>query len=172
MKIIKKLVLTIALIGSISSVSAQFSVGGGLGYNDKINAPGLVVKAEVEIMENIAISPSISYFSGSAARLSGSDYKNNLFAVDVNGHYKIEIMMDELDVYPLAGLNYSSYKNGANVYFDESGFSQSTGNALGLNIGGGGRWSFSDQLSVFAELKYTISDFSQVVLGAGILYEL
>lgn len=171
MKIIKKIVIAIALIGSVTSINAQFSIGGGLGYNDKINAPGVVVKAEVEIMEDISISPSISYFSGSEARLSGSGYKNNLLAIDVNGQYAIEIMMDELNVYPLAGLNYSSYKNGGFIFEDE-GIRQNEGNALGLNIGGGGRWSFSDQLSAFAELKYTISDFSQVVVTAGILFEL
>lgn len=171
MKIIKKLVLVVALIGGISSMNAQFSIGGGLGYNEGINAPGLVVKAEVEIMEDIAISPSISYFSGSAARVSGSSYKNNLLAVDVNGHYKIEVMMDELDVYPLVGLNYSSYKNGGFIFQDD-GIRQNEGNALGLNVGGGGRWSFSDNLSAFAEVKYTISDFSQVVIGVGVLFQL
>ncbi|MET2986312.1 outer membrane beta-barrel protein [Aureibaculum conchae] len=171
MKIIKKLVFAIVLIASASSINAQFAIGGGLGYNDKINAPGLVVKAEFEIMENIAISPSVSYFSGSEARLVDNTYKNNLFAVDVNGHYKIEVMMDELDVYPLAGLNYSSYKNGG-FRFGDDGIRQNEGNALGLNLGGGGRWSFSDNLSAFAEVKYTISDFSQVVIAAGVLFEL
>ncbi|WP_117880026.1 outer membrane protein [Aureibaculum luteum] len=169
MKIIKKLVLTIALIGGISSMNAQVSAGGGVAYNEGIDAPGLFAKVEFEIMENIAISPSVSYFSGSQAKIVGNSYKNNLFAVDVNGHYKIEVMMDELDVYPLAGLNYSSYKNGIETL--NEGYGQNSGNALGLNIGGGGRWKFADQLSVFAELKYTVSSLSQVVLGAGVLYE-
>lgn len=172
MKIIKKIALALAIIGGIGSMNAQMSFGGGLSYNGGINAPGLVVKAEFEIMEDISISPSLSYFSGSRSTLLGNDYKNNLFAIDVNGHYKVEVMMDELHVYPLAGLNYSSYNDGANVFFDNNKISQSKGNALGLNIGAGGRWKFADQLSIFAELKYTISDFSHVVLGAGVLYEL
>lgn len=171
MKTVKKIAFVIALIGGITTMNAQVSAGGGVAFNEGIDAPGLFVKAEFEIMENIAISPSLSYFSGSEAKVLGSSYKNNLFAVDVNGHYKIEIMMDELDVYPLAGLNYSSYKNGVKVTFDEDESYQNEGNALGLNVGAGGRWKFADQLSVFAELKYTVSNFSQVVLGAGVLYE-
>ena len=172
MKTLKKIAVILALVGGITSLNAQFSIGGGFGYNEGIDAPGVTVKAEFEIMENIAISPSVSYFSGSEARLVGTAYKNNLFAVDINGLYKIEVMMDELDVYPLAGLNYSSYKNGANVVFDGERFSQASGNDLGLNVGGGGRWHFSEKLSAIAEIKYTISGFSQLVAGVGVLYQL
>jgi len=167
MNTIKKIALVLALIGSISIMNAQFSVGVGVGFNEGIDAPGLIVKGEFEIMENIVISPSTSYFNGSTI----SGYKNNLLAVDVNGQYIIEIMTDELKVYPLAGLNYSSYKHGFRQSNDLR-LTGNTGNALGLNVGGGGRWYFSDQMSVFAELKYTVSDLSQVVVGAGILFEL
>ncbi|MDY7394743.1 porin family protein [Aureibaculum sp. 2210JD6-5] len=166
MKFIKKLVFAVALIGGITTMNAQFSIGGGVGFNDKMGGPGILAKAEVEIMDNISISPSISYFFGS--KLYG--YERNLFAVDANGHYKIEIMMDELDVYPLAGLNYSSYNTGDYRLNDDE--FKVKGNSLGLNIGGGGRWKFTDQLSVFAELKYVISNYSQVVFAGGILYEL
>ncbi len=167
MNTIKKIALAITLIASISTINAQLSVGVGAGFNEGIDAPGLIVKGEFEIMEDIVISPSVSYFNGSTI----SGYKNNLLAFDVNGQYIIEIMTDELKVYPLAGLNYSSYKNGfkQNNLLELSG---NTGNALGLNVGGGGRWYFSDQLSAFVELKYTVSNLSQVVLGGGILFEL
>ncbi len=167
MNTIKKIALIVTLIASISTINAQLSVGVGAAYNEGIDAPGLLVKGEFEIMEGIVISPSVSFFSGSTI----SGYKNNLFALDVNGQYIIEIMTDELKVYPLAGLNYSSYKHGFRQSNDFV-LTGNTGNALGLNVGGGGRWYFSDQMSVFAELKYTVSNLSQVVLGAGILFEL
>lgn len=167
MNTLKKIALVITLIASITTINAQLSVGIGAGYNEGIDAPGLLVKGEFEIMDGIVISPSVSYFTGST--LYG--FKNNLLAFDVNGQYIIEIMADELKVYPLAGLNYSSYKHGFNTGNDFIRTSN-TGNALGLNVGGGGRWYFSDQMSVFAELKYTVSNLSQVVVGAGILFEL
>lgn len=126
--------------------------------------PGVIVKAEIDIMDNISISPSLSYFAG--GELHG--YNRNMFAVDANGHYKIEIMMDELDVYPLAGLNYSSYNTGK--WNNDGGYKYS-GNTLGLNIGGGGRWKFAERLSAFAELKYVISSYSNAVFAAGVLYE-
>ncbi|QCX40796.1 porin family protein [Aureibaculum algae] len=168
MKIIKKLVLTLALIGGIGSMSAQVAIGGGVGYNERVSGPGVVVKAEIDVMDNISISPSVSYFAGS--KIYG--YSRNLFAVDANGHYKIEVMMDELDVYPLAGLNYSSYSYGDYRYGDESiNEYKVSGNSLGLNIGGGGRWKFADQLSVFAELKYVVSNYSHAVFAGGVLYQ-
>ena len=39
MKIIKKLVLTLALIGGIGSMSAQVAIGGGVGYNERVSGP-------------------------------------------------------------------------------------------------------------------------------------
>ncbi|RPD96617.1 porin family protein [Aureibaculum marinum] len=167
MKIFKKLVLTIALIGGISSMNAQIAAGGGIGYNEGVSGPGLVVKAEIDVMDNISISPSLSYFAGS--KIYG--FSRNMFSVDANGHYKIEVMMDELDVYPLAGLNYSSYNYGDYRYGDVYDEYKVSGNSLGLNIGGGGRWKFADQLSAFAELKYVISDYSHAVFAGGVLYE-
>ncbi len=165
MKKLKKIALVCTMLMGVSAF-AQLSIGGGVGFNDGVDAPGLIVKAEFDIMDNIAISPSFSYFSGSKI----SSYKNNLMAIDVNGHYKIE-MVDDLFIYPLAGLNYSKYNNGFTLSNDIE-FSQKEANALGINVGGGGRWFFKDNLSVFAELKYTVSDFSQVVIGGGILLQL
>jgi len=165
MKKLKHVALGFAmLMGGLSY--AQISVGGGIGYNDGVSAPGLVLKAEFNLMDNIDVSPSFSYFSGS--KVSG--YKNNLVAIDVNGHYKIDLS-DDLVVYPLGGLNYSSYENGFRQDNDLN-IRVNDGNALGLNVGGGGQWVFSDSLRAFAEIKYTISNFSQVVFGGGVLLQL
>ncbi|PID68519.1 MAG: hypothetical protein CR989_05055 [Flavobacteriales bacterium] len=154
------------VIGVLFMSNAQeISIGGGLGFNDAVDGPGAVAKAEFGITENIAISPSLSYFAGS--KIYG--YKRNIFSVDANGHYKIPIMQDELNVYPLAGFNYSSYRYGDYDYLNEY---EVKDNSIGFNIGGGGRWYFSDQFSVFAELKYVISDYSQVVFVGGVLYQL
>lgn len=167
MKNLKIVVALIMGIGLFSFSNAQeISIGGGVGFNDAVDGPGIVAKAEFGIAENISISPSLSYFAGS--KIYG--FKRNIFSVDANGHYKIPIMQDELNVYPLAGLNYSSYRYGDyNLQFTEY---EVKDNSIGLNIGGGGRWFFSDQLSVFAELKYVISDYSQVVFVGGLLYQI
>lgn len=167
MKNLKFIAVFIMAIGTFSMSNAQeISIGGGLGFNDEVDGPGIVAKAEFGIAENISVSPSLSYFAGS--RIFG--YKQNMFSVDANGHYKIPIMEDELNVYPLAGLNYSNYRGGRE--HSNGGSYEVKDNSIGLNIGGGGRWYFSDQLSVFAELKYVISDYSQVVLVAGVLYQI
>ncbi len=169
MNTLKRITLLLALVGCVFMMNAQLLIGGGLGYNDYVAGPGVIIKGEFEIMEDIVISPNASYFIGSKIY----NQKRNLLAFDVNGQYIIEIMTDELKIYPLAGLNFSNYKTGG--YYLEDGRVKERpikGNALGLNVGGGGRWYLSDQMSVFAELKYTVSDISHAVLGAGILLEL
>ncbi|MCK0130419.1 porin family protein [Flavobacteriaceae bacterium F08102] len=166
MKKLKHVALVFAmLIGGLSY--AQISVGGGLGFNDGVSAPGLLFKAEFNLMDNIDVSPSFSYFSGS--RVAGD--KNKSFELDVNGHYKIEVM-EELVLYPLGGLNYSSYEKYFNGGVATLGNYKDDGNALGLNIGGGGQWVFSDSLRAFAEIKYVISSFGHAVFGGGVLLQL
>ena len=71
---------------------------------------------------------------------------------------------DRFDVYPLAGINIAivSVKNDLlNLDASET--------KVGLNLGGGGQYEINDLLTAFAEIKYVISDFDQLVIGGGIL---
>ncbi|HLV14143.1 MAG TPA: outer membrane beta-barrel protein [Xanthomarina sp.] len=150
-------------------IQAQISIGGGLGYNEKISGPGITGKAEFNITEEIAISPGITYFFGSS--LYG--FNRNLLAVDANAHYFFEIIESKLKIYPLVGVNYSSYKSGSSTYYGYYyGTSKVSNSAFGANIGAGARWAFSDKLSVYLEPKYVASDYGQVVINAGVLYQL
>lgn len=148
---------------------AQISIGGGIGYNGEISGPGITGKAEFGITEEIAISPGITYFFGS--KLYG--YNRNLLAVDVNALYFFEIIESKLQIYPLLGVNYSNYKTGVSSYYGYYyGSSKVSDNAFGANIGAGAKYSFSEKLSVYLEPKYVASEFDQVVVNAGILFQL
>ena len=81
------LLFTLSILFAIQ-IQAQISVGGGLGYNQKIAGPGLTLKGVLGITDNIAISPSASYFFGSS--LYG--YNRSVIAVDVNAHYYFDII--------------------------------------------------------------------------------
>lgn len=153
-----------------TQIQAQISVGGGLGYNEKISAPGVTLKGVFNITDNIAISPSGSYFFGN--QLYG--YKRSIISGDVNAHYYFDIIESKLKVYPVAGVNFSSYKTGGR--YNNGLFTYSTreitDNAFGGNIGAGATWAFSEKLKVYLEPKYVVSDYSQVVINAGVLLNL
>ncbi|EGV44182.2 porin family protein [Bizionia argentinensis JUB59] len=149
-----------------ANMQAQIAIGGGLGYNEKVSGAGVTAKAQFNITNEIAISPGFTYFFGTAVY----GFNQNMIAVDVNGHYFFDIMDDKLKIYPLVGLNFSSYKTGySNYYFQTSEVSNST---FGANIGAGAQYKFTEKLSVYLEPKYVASEFGQVIVNAGILYQL
>lgn len=154
----------------VTQAQAQISVGAGLGYNQKIAGPGITLKGVLDISDNIAISPSGSYFFGSS--LFG--YNRSVIAVDVNAHYYFDIIENKLKVYPVVGVNFSRYKTGN---FDYDGISGSnsekvTANAFGANIGAGATYKFTDKLKMYLEPKFIASNYSQLVVNAGVLLNL
>lgn len=156
------------LIFTTSKMQAQIAIGGGLGYNEKISGPGITVKAEFNITDAIAVSPGVTYFFGNS--LYG--FNQNTLAVDLNAHYFFHLIENKLKIYPLLGANYSNYKTGASYYSFYYDTYEVSDSAFGINIGAGGRWQFSEKLSVYLEPKYVISDFEQIVVNAGILFQL
>lgn len=165
-----KIFLTLAVLFFIGTqIQAQISIGGGLGYNAEISGPGVTGKAEFNITEEIAVSPGVTYFFGSS--LYG--FNRNVLSVDANAHYFFEIIESKLKIYPLLGLNYSNYNSGSSTYYGYYyGTSKVSNSAFGANIGAGARWAFSEKLSVYLEPKYVASNFDQVVINAGVLYQL
>ncbi|MCX7550663.1 outer membrane beta-barrel protein [Xanthomarina sp. F2636L] len=164
-----KLFLIFAALFFIGTqIQAQIALGGGLAYNEKVSGPGITLKAEFNITENIAIAPGGTYFFGNS--LYG--YNQNIIAVDVNAHYFFNIIEEKLKIYPLLGINYSNYKTGSTYYGYYYNTYEVKDSAFGANIGAGGRWAFSEKLSVYLEPKYIISDYEQIVINAGILFQI
>jgi opacity protein-like surface antigen len=165
----KKNVFIILVLGITSYSQAQIAVGGGLGFNERVSSVGLTVKEEIGITDEIAITPNISYFFGSGSLVG---FSQNLFAVDVNATYAFDII-ENLKVYPLVGLNYSRYRIGTSSFlFDDVQDVGVSNGALGANIGAGAQWQFTDSLSVYFEPKFVASNYSQVVVNAGVLFKL
>lgn len=167
MKTIQKLLFILLFCFAITTVSAQWLVGGGIGYHSKAASSGLTAKGEIEIMENIALSPAISYYFGH--KVYG--HSTSLVSLDVNGHYYFYFPeFEPLTAYPLAGLNFSSYNSPFRNDFTGISGSDRKG-IFGINLGGGARWQLNQSLAAFAEVRYTINgDFSDVVPLAGVLF--
>jgi len=73
----------------------------------------------------------------------------------------------EMHLYALAGINFAI----VSVPFFNPFTGQRVSNSAteaGLNLGAGFNYKASEKLMPFAELKYNISDFDQLILFAGI----
>src|SRR5690606_39449067 len=133
---------------SFLSVKAQEEtrIGAFLAYGTEIKNIGIGANAEFPIIENLTISPSLIYY------LPKEEYgmKMNWFEVNANANYYF-VSQDNMSVYALGGLNYSSVK----VSFDNAwlgNYSASDGR-FGLNLGGGINFKIGGNITPFAELN-------------------
>lgn len=171
MKKLFALTLLLTSFITVQDTFAQIKAGGGLVFGSEISQLGIDIRGEYHIDENWVIVPNINFFFTDKETqtvfvppfgTATTEVKNGLTTINIDGHYLFPMNDDRLDLYPLAGLNFSIVR----VEFE--GFDDST-TEVGLNLGGGGQFEFTDLLTGFAEIKYVISDADQLVIGAGVL---
>jgi len=164
----KKLLLAVGVFFTIQFVYSQEEtrIGGFLAYGTEIENLGIGVNAEFPIIENLTISPSFIYY------FPKEEYgmKINWFEVNANANYYF-VTNDNLGFYGLAGLNYSSIKVSFDDPFWGESFSGSDGR-VGLNLGAGANFELGGSIVPFAEVKYVIIDGGQLVIGAGVKFNI
>jgi opacity protein-like surface antigen len=160
----KKILFVTLLAGVISlTASAQTPVriGGLLGYGSEIESLALGGIGEFMIKDNMGISPSIVVFFGKKQR----NIKTSMW--EINGNFNYYFLMDQVDLYGIAGLNIASIKVKSDyVQFDYISYSNTE---VGLNIGMGANFKVSnDKIIPFAEIKYVISNYDQLCIFGGV----
>lgn len=173
-KFISTLGLTVTLLLAVQATSmaqaqdpgespdGTIKVGGGLIYGTEIEQLGLKIDGYYTINEQFRAGADFGYFF--PEDYPGGDL--TWYEFNLNGNY-IFTQEESLTAYGLAGLNFTTLDISADNG-DFGGFSTST-TETGLNIGAGGEYAM-DFGSLFAELKYVISDADQLVLGAGVRF--
>ena len=169
-KQIKLLIAVTLLLFAFSSSYAQLSLGGGLGFGTDITSIGITIKGNYPFIEEWEGSGSFTYFIPK----NESQYLNiSLWEFNVDAHYILN-STEKYTFYPLAGLSLTG------VTFDYDNLSSNpffttvdrTVTQVGLNIGAGGTLLFSESLSGYAEVKYVIGGFGQLVANVGVLFQL
>lgn len=168
MKFVKKLVLVTIFGLSATGAFAQFSVAGGLSFGTEIENLGLFARGAYDITDQIRGNATLNFFFGESAGESGiAEVKTSLWTINLDGHYLF--LEDNVNVYGLAGINLSNvrvkFEDGTGIIGD---FTE-TNTEFGLNVGGGVEFPL-ETIRPFAEVKYVISDFDQLVIMAGVRY--
>lgn len=145
----KKLLFSLVLCLLAVSASAQVkSVDAKFGLRSE---SGLAVGITAGIGENFEIAPAVNFFFPSAG---------NMFVADVDLHYLLPKITEQLDLYPIAGVGYFHYKIG-----------DVSDNQASFNIGFGARYCIADHWAVFAEEKIQIiNGYNSNFLSLGISY--
>src|SRR5690606_16297649 len=166
----KKIIAALSIVTfSYLSVNAQEStrIGGFLAFGSEIETIGFGANAEFPIMENLTISPGFIFY------LPKDEVyvKMTIFELNANANYYF-INDDTFGIYGLAGLNYTNVKVRVEDFGFGLGDTSSNEGKFGLNLGGGANFNLGKNWMPFAELKYVLSDYDQLVFLAGVKFNL
>lgn len=148
--------LAFLLIGSVS-LSAQFSAGAGLAYGTDVEELGIRAVGVYQFAEEWRGAADFIYYFDGVEDVS-------LWELNTNAHYVFS-NDDKFLAYALAGLNLIA----VTVDLGVIGGGKETNTEAGLNIGAGGQYFVTENVSIHGEVKYAISDADQIVIGIGAL---
>ena len=172
MKTTTQLLLGLTLFfAGLSTTIAQMEtrIGGLLAYGTEIENIGIGANAEFGITEQLSIAPSFIYY---LPREEGP-IKVNWWEVNGNANYYF-VQDEDFQFYGLAGLNYTNVNIKSDLDLGPYGnpIGEVSDGRFGLNLGGGANLDLGSSVTPFAELKYVIIDGGQLVLAAGVKFNL
>lgn len=179
----------ILAILAISVANGQFTkFGGGLTYGtgfhfNNVTTPqyeadlhrgpfaGIFLTGIYELNLPFHIAPSFTYFlprtNKAAIGTFSQSSRVSSIMFDLNGHYVFN-SLDRFEFYGLAGLNITFAK----IKWLGTNPTSGSDNAIGLNIGAGTYMKMTEQLDLYAEVKYIVSKYDQFMLNVGVLINL
>ncbi len=167
----KNIVLTICFFATLlcaQKTMAQTTIGAGIGYGTEIESVGVMVNGQFFISDQLAISPDFTYYFPKKIT-DGFNFKWYEINANVNYYFNTE---GSTKFYGLGGLNFSIVSIPS---IDFGGFGTIGGassSKIGLNLGGGVDFKLEGNITPFAQLKYTLSSFDQLVIVAGIRFKI
>jgi opacity protein-like surface antigen len=181
----RKFFITILfVIALMESANGQFTkIGGGMAYgtgfrfsnessgflSDLNRSPfaAIFVNGIYEINLPFHIAPSFTFFlprtNESVSATNAQKTRVSEMMLDVNGHYVFN-SLDRIEFYGLAGMNIT-FTNIKWINTTSSG----SDNAFGLNLGAGTYVKVTEKFDIYAEAKYILSKYDQVVVNLGVL---
>ena len=151
------------------AASAQFergekSVGAKLGYVDKNNSASMGLVFQYSFSHHLRVAPEI----GCVFKHKNMD----AFTIDFNFHTPFTFTGEKAALYPLAGLNYSSWnRTMPRALVDETDDITTRTSRFGLNLGAGFELRCSRTLKLGIEAKYTlIKSYSGASVAAMVCY--
>ena len=155
-KILLMLMLAIFSLGAYAQTEqGESALGFNIGYGFDSKNATLGIDYRYNITDAIRLNPSLTYFAKNDC--------HSTWALDLNAHYLVKIN-SFFGFYPLAGLDLSFWRFGCGAnHFNYTRF--------GANVGLGGEFYLTNNLTLGAEVKYNIiKDFDQALLGFRIGY--
>ena len=167
------------MVLSLNFSIAQDRIYPGIVFGSEIETVGITLGSEFFVSKKVSIAPDfIFYFPNKESRVSGGNQietKTTLWELNGNVHYYF-VDKSNIGFYGVGGLNYShvgyEYKRtDVDSGIIESQFDGSDGE-IGLNFGVGANFPIRHNFTPFTELKYVAASTDQLVISAGLKFEL
>jgi opacity protein-like surface antigen len=176
-RLVSVLVFVTALAGAAPALYAQTVVAGqteAVGFVGGVSdGGGSIFGGGIQY----ALGPRL-LFAGQFGYLTGGedfsgfgvDFDSHAIAIDANVQYLFPMTNEKFTPYVLGGLGFVRATASASIdgfdEFDES----ASDSSVGLNLGGGLRWSINEKWGVRPELTFFIADGNHVRFTAGVYY--
>ncbi len=158
---------------AFSQGQGSITAGGGLLFGSKIESLGLGANGQYFITDNLAGQVGLNFFFPKKESISVVEVKSSVWTINLNANYYFDIANETIRPYALGGINISNATVKTSSDFDgleeEFGFERSVSDTdFGINLGGGADFYVSEMIIPFAQMKYVISDFDQLVIMGGV----
>lgn len=177
----KKLIIFFLLSAFVvSSLNAQFTkIGGGAGYGsgywfqkykfDEYRSGHFAgfIEGVYKITVPIHVAGSFSFFYPNIEKIASSKSSVYSMMFDINAHYVFN-SLDKFEFYGIAGGDFLLTWRKQEISATGAESFTENDNAFGLNLGAGTVFNMSEKVSLFAEVKYTLSKYSQFMVNAGV----
>lgn len=157
MRILKSLLLAVALVMGTASASAHAEKGqnaAGISFNyaagtNNMSNLGLGLHYSYQLSDNFRIEPSFTYYFDTE--------KFSMKDINVNAHYLFNMKDDRSHFYPLFG--FTSIFGAEREYGEkntDSYHAKDTFVRFGVNLGAGYQYDVTDDFAIIAEAKYRL----------------
>lgn len=149
----------------------EMKLGPTLSYGSEIKSLGIGVKFHYGLTDEIRLAPAFTYFLPKTE----FDYKTTIWNLDLDGNYTF-MEKDNMGIHGLAGLNITgwkfSYDGDEDIPAGYEALYEFSETKIGVNLGAGMTYSFTEKMHLLLEAKYVLSDYDEFVLSAGLMFNL
>lgn len=165
----KKLFLALGLLvaGATTAFAQQkgdIELGAGLNFTGSGSWLGLQGKARYNITDQIRLAGGVAFYLPKSDGVGDYKATSSFMSMSADVHYLFPIA-PKFVLYPLAGLGFYHSK------ISIGSLSNSRGD-FALNLGGGGSYQLTPNISVGAELKFALAGHSNSILGVNVMFKL
>lgn len=161
MKVLRYSLFLLLFAGFGLTASAQLSIGGGVAYNFDAERVGINVRGVYSITDAWRGQAGFVYYF--------APENVNLSEINLNANYVFADNGSGTKFYGLAGLNFFRVSTKA-INTGVITIGKVSATKTGFNVGAGANLGLSDNISLYGEAKYIISDFDGLGVVAGLLY--